>query len=310
MHPITPLPNFTDPTSEHPADPSNVVPEGLEGFQYFGELDFEEDYWEQTWLCPKAVMPPFDLFDTETTNPLHAKHLLRGSVGIQPRGSQFSLLPSSFHDVWITQDKLPSVCSPSQRLSSPFTTGSLFPPELQFDDGSISRAQFTTSSDDKRKMKVLVPISPKEYLEKLNGVEHPCQLNFCAWGWYSNALEIMTEKTPEEYLRFQARVLNSIISRAKELASEERKRKLGCDEVVKKINVRKRLCLFRELLRSINHPDKEIVDDLEKGFCLTGWLRPSNLFPKLFSPPADLYGNFGIFGTKSECCSYSQVREK
>jgi len=189
-------------------------------------------------------MPPFDLFDTQATNPLHAKHLLRGSVGIQPRGLQFSFLPSSFHDVWITQDKLPTICLPSQKLPSPFTKGSAFPPELQFDDGPSLRAQFITSMDDKRKMKVLVPISPKEYLERLSGTDHPCQLNFSAWGWYPTAIDILKEKTPQEYLRFQARVLNSILSRAKELASEERKRKFNCDEVVKKINAKKRLCLF------------------------------------------------------------------
>ena len=153
------------------------------------------------------------------------KHLLRGSVGVQPRGLQFSFLPSSFNDIWITQDKLPTTCSPLQKLPPPFIKGSSFPPELQFDDGSSSRAQFNTSVDDKRKMKVLVPISPKEYLERLSGIDHPCQLNFSAWGWYPNAINLLKDKTPEEYLRFQARVLNSILSRAKELTSDERKRK-------------------------------------------------------------------------------------
>jgi hypothetical protein len=230
-------------------------------------------------------LPLFDLFDTQATNSLYSKHLLRGSVGVQPRGVQFSFLPSSFNDTWITQDKLPSICSPSQKLPPPFIKGSSFPPELQFDDGSSSRAQFNITADDKRKMKVLVPISPKEYLERLNGIKHPCQLNSSAWGWYPKAIDCMKEKTQEEYLRFQARVLNSILSRAKELASDERKRKFNCDDIVKKVNSKKRLCLFKELLRSIDHPDLDIVEDLDKGFKLTGWLPPSNLFPKLSSPP-------------------------
>ena len=131
-------------------------------------------------------MPPFDLFDTQATNPLHAKHLLRGSVGIQPRGLQFSFLPSSFHDVWITQDKLPPICLPSQKLPSPFTKGSSFPPELQFDDGSSSRAQFNTSIDDKRKMKVLVPISPKEYLERFKRYRPPMSVEFFCVGMVPN----------------------------------------------------------------------------------------------------------------------------
>ena len=34
-------------------------------------------------------LPPHDSFDFHTTDPIHTKHLLPGSVGLQPRGFAF-----------------------------------------------------------------------------------------------------------------------------------------------------------------------------------------------------------------------------
>ena len=79
--------------------------------------------------------------------------------------------------------------------------------------------------------------------------------------------------------------MKSIIDRAKELTPEEKKRKLNSDPVTRKINDKKRLVLMEELLRSVNHPDMDIVDDLGSGFMLTGWLKPSGVFPKMVVPP-------------------------
>ena len=48
---------------------------------------------------------------------------------------------------------------------------------------------------------------------------------------------------------------------------------------------KKRLCLLEELLSSIQHPDVNIVGDLEAGFMLTGWLNSSRLFTRQTMPP-------------------------
>ena len=230
-------------------------------------------------------LPPSDLFKFETTDPVHAKHLLRGSVGIQPLGSQFSFLPSAFSEIGAQQDDLPPECSPNQKLLPPFVKGFAFPPELQFDDGSTSRALYNTSPGDMRKMKVLVPITPQEYLKKLTGTKHPSQLDSSAWGWYPCAIDELGKKKQDDYMREQAKMLSSILARAKELSEREHKRKLGKDSVVKNVNLKKRLCLLDELLRAVEHPDTDIVKDLDNGFKLTGWLKPSGLFTKLASPP-------------------------
>ena len=236
-------------------------------------------------LHKNFCLPPSHIFDFDTSDPRHARHLLRGSVGIQPRGAQFSFLPSSFQDLWVAQSELPDICIPNDKLHSPFLKGTVFPPELQFDDGSSSKAQYSTRADDSRKMKVLVPISPCTYLQKLAGTKHPSQIDSSSWGWYSQAIEDMISKPQDEYMREQAQTLKSILDRAKELNNSERKRKHNCDDVVKAINSKKRLCLLEELLSSIRHPDMDIVGDLEAGFRLTGWLNPSGLFTRQTTPP-------------------------
>ena len=230
-------------------------------------------------------LPPQHFGESHTSDPAQAKHLLRGSVGVQPRGVQLSFLPSSFSEVWVVQSDLPGICAPNDKLPPPFIKGTIFPPELQFDDGSISRAQYSTSFDDPRRMKVLVPIAPKDYLLKVKGIQHPSQLEASAWGWYTSTVEELRTKDQAEYMRDQARTLSAILSRAKELSGKELQRRTGGDEVVKAVNVKKRLCLMDELLCAVNHPDSEIVNDLDKGFKLTGWIAPSGLFPKYVTPP-------------------------
>ena len=171
------------------------------------------------------------------------------------------------------------------KLSDPFPKGTIFPPELHFDDGTTSRAQWTRPQGDERKLKILIPIPPEEFISKLKGVPHPSQLDSTAWGWYPQVIEDISTVDHSEFLRNQARTLKSIIDRAKELTPEEKKRKLNSDPVTRKINDKKRLVLMEELLRSVNHPDMDIVDDLGSGFMLTGWLKPSGVFPKMVVPP-------------------------
>ena len=62
-------------------------------------------------LHQNFCLPPSHIFDFDTSDSRHARHLLRGSVGIQPRGAQFSFLPSSFQDLWVAQSELPDICN-------------------------------------------------------------------------------------------------------------------------------------------------------------------------------------------------------
>ena len=159
---------------------------------------------------------PQDLFTTSPFDPDHARHLLRASVGVQPRGHQFSLLPSSFSTSWVAPHLLPPMCHPSQKLDPPFPKGSVLSPQLLFDDGTTVRASWTRTLDDTRKMKVLVPL-------------------------YAEVADEIANQVQSAYLREQARTLSSILDTARELSREELKRKTSGDQVVRNVNSKKRL---------------------------------------------------------------------
>ena len=48
----------------------------------------------------------------------------------------------------------------------------------------------------------------------------------------------------------------------------------------------KRLLVFQEMLNEAGHPDKHLVEDIRKGFRLSGWLQKSNVFPASLKRPA------------------------
>ena len=48
----------------------------------------------------------------------------------------------------------------------------------------------------------------------------------------------------------------------------------------------KRLLLLREMLESINYPDKGLVDEIIAGFKLSGWMTRSGVFAAGSKPPS------------------------
>ena len=70
---------------------------------------------------------------------------------------------------------------------------------------------------------------------------------------------------------------------AQELQHQEEQEQAGLEPHLRNILKGKRLRLFETLLTSIDYPDKGLVQDMKRGFRLTGWLRqgPPRSFPRL-----------------------------
>ena len=100
----------------------------------------------------------------------------------------------------------------------------MFPPELIFDDRVLIRVQWTRPPDDERRMKILVPLSPEDFVTKLKGIPHPSQRATSTWGWYTHVVSEISVMDHSGYLRRQAQTLKSIIDRAKEFSLEEKRR--------------------------------------------------------------------------------------
>ena len=78
---------------------------------------------------------------------------------------------------------------------------------------------------------------------------------------------------------------NKWSERCKALEEEEAKLHDSLDMHLQHVLVGKRLILFREMLASLGYPDETLVDDIVRGFPLSGWLPKSNVFPVSLKRP-------------------------
>ncbi len=56
-------------------------------------------------------------------------------------------------------------------------------------------------------------------------------------------------------------------------------------EYLRKLMSRKRLLLFKEMLESVGHPDRDLIKDIAAGFKLVGWQRHTGVFPSCVRRP-------------------------
>ena len=67
--------------------------------------------------------------------------------------------------------------------------------------------------------------------------------------------------------------------RAKELKEAELEFKQKLPDHMCKLLQNNKLLLMKEILEDLRYPDTQLVEDIAKGFPLTGWLDKSNVFP-------------------------------
>ena len=72
---------------------------------------------------------------------------------------------------------------------------------------------------------------------------------------------------------------------AKECEADELRLRLSMPEHIRRLMVNKRLVLFGKMLEDFNFPDKDLIKDISEGFCLSGWMPESGIFPKKVKGP-------------------------
>ena len=96
---------------------------------------------------------------------------------------------------------------------------------------------------------------------------------------------IHEQTTRQSIARHWANRLKSLLERAKELQPSELAALAETDAILQQVISGKRVLLMSEILSSIQYPDLEVCKDLQHGFPLAGWLRPTGLWPVLHQPP-------------------------
>lgn len=75
-------------------------------------------------------------------------------------------------------------------------------------------------------------------------------------------------------------------NRCKELEQDEKQLHQSLEPHLQQVLQGKRLLVFQEMLNDLGYPDNALVQDICKGFQLTGWLPKSGVFPPAFKRPA------------------------
>ena len=118
------------------------------------------------------------------------------------------------------------------------------------------------------------PVEPEAFLQRSAGCKHPA----CSLPPLPSALEKVVSSLSSQHL--------SQIHKLRCQRHQEEQEQAGLEPHLRNILKGKRFRLFETLLTSIDYPDKGLVEDMKRGFRLTGWLPDTQTRPSKVVPPS------------------------
>ena len=91
---------------------------------------------------------------------------------------------------------------------------------------------------------------------------------------------------PEAYVRSMADALRELVKLVQDFKQEDEQALAGLDAPSARILLGKRLASLQALLSSVSHPDVNLVEDIKRGFPLTGMAKFSGTFTERLSAPS------------------------
>ena len=98
------------------------------------------------------------------------------------------------------------------------------------------------------------------------------------------AVEFCTSHPEDHVAKTRSEMLRNMISEAETLSRQENDLKNSMSDRRKNVLMKKRLLLFKSLLKQAHSPDESLVDDMCTGFDLTGKLPVSGQFQSKYKP--------------------------
>ena len=123
-----------------------------------------------------------------------------------------------------------------------------------------------------------VPGDPIEFLRKAVEAGHPRSLESHLDTLVEEVVDENFHGDPSKLAKGRIEFFCKWHDRAKSLDKEGESMLEGAPEYIQKILSGKRLTLWAEMLKHYNYPDVNLVEDVARGFGLTGWLRKSGVF--------------------------------
>ena len=131
-----------------------------------------------------------------------------------------------------------------------------------------------------------IPRDPWDFLARAIEVGHPRSLAIHLNEEVTNMLQQNFAGDLHSLVKERAAYLMKWTTRCKELESKEKELHGSLKPHLQQVLRGKRLLVFQEMLNDLGYPDEHLVQDICKGFKLSGWLQKSGIFPPAFKRPA------------------------
>ena len=131
-----------------------------------------------------------------------------------------------------------------------------------------------------------VPRDPWDFLARAIEVGHPRPLAIHLNDEVTQMLQENFSGDLRASVKGRAAFLMHWTNRCKELEQDEKQLHQSLEPHLQQVLQGKRLLVFQEMLNDLGYPDNALVQDICKGFQLTGWLPKSGVFPPAFKRPA------------------------
>lgn len=125
-----------------------------------------------------------------------------------------------------------------------------------------------------------IPREPESFLREAIKTGHPRDFLARAPKEVKQLLDNFASDKMESRFAKRASFMKKWLKRSLELKQAEDELHQRLDEHLKPLLQRKRLLLWREILQDLQYPDCQVVDQIIKGFPLTGWAAKTYVFEK------------------------------
>ena len=134
-------------------------------------------------------------------------------------------------------------------------------------------------------LQIGVPKEPKDFLADAFKVGHPRDMIARAGELERNLLDNFVEQPLSTRFQKRAMAFKRWLKRSLELKEEEERLHATFPPHLKSLLSGKRLLLWKEILLELNYSDCSVVDDICKGFPLTGWAKKTEVFESCVRRP-------------------------
>ena len=159
--------------------------------------------------------------------------------------------------------------------------------EIQLDDSSLQDFFDLEGTDFQAELCTAgIPREPWDFVAQAVKAGHPRSMALHLNPEVIEMLKTNFALPPHVVVKERAQFCKFWTQRCSELEEEERAFHENMEPHLRLVLQGKRLLLFKEMLAAYDYPDKSLVDDIAKGFPLSGWLPKSHVFPVGLKRPA------------------------